>query len=124
MIETEKRQYRLNSERAMNRVKDQLGQLLGGEDGLAADLVRVIDEFAASQPHNPEKTLIWVKRVGALYPFYRSSTLLKHLDGKTRQIPVVLLYPGEQRDKTALSFMGELEPDRDYRPRIYSSELT
>jgi len=32
---------------------------------------------------------------------------------------VVLLYPGERRGEAGLSFMGELAPDRDYRPRIY-----
>lgn len=122
LIETEKRQYERQSERALNRVKDQVGQMVSGEEGLAADVVRIIEQFAETQPHDTEKTLIWIKRVGALYPFYRSSTLLKHLDGKTRQIPVVLLYPGKQKDKTALSFMDEFPPDRDYRPRIYSSE--
>ena len=60
-----------------------------------------------------------IGRAGALYPFFRSSALLKHIDGKTRNIPVVLLYPGERKDTTALSFMGELAADRDYRPRIY-----
>jgi hypothetical protein len=30
-----------------------------------------------------------------------------------------LLYPGERRGPTGLSFMGELDPDTDYRPRIY-----
>ena len=65
------------------------------------------------------RTLVLLGRAGALYPFFRSSALLKHIDGKTRNIPVVLLYPGERRDTTALSFMGELIPDRDYRPRIY-----
>jgi len=45
--------------------------------------------------------------------------LLKHIDGKTRNIPVVLLYPGKRVDKSGLSFMCELPPDRDYRPRIY-----
>ncbi len=122
LIATEKRQFERDPERALNRVKDQVGKLISGEEGLAADVVRIIEQFADTQPHDTEKTLIWIKRVGALYPFYRSSTLLKHLDGKTRQIPVVLLYPGVQRDKTALSFMDEFEPDRDYRPRIYSSE--
>ncbi len=34
-------------------------------------------------------------------------------------VPVVLLYPGERRGATGLSFMGMLEPDNDYRPRIY-----
>jgi len=41
------------------------------------------------------------------------------LPPQTRNIPVVLLYPGERKDTTALSFMGELDADRDYRPRIY-----
>jgi hypothetical protein len=45
--------------------------------------------------------------------------LLKHIDGRTRGVPVVLLYPGKRRNLTALSFMGEVEPDGDYRPRIY-----
>ena len=56
---------------------------------------------------------------GAVYPFFRSSALLRHLDGRTRNVPVVLLYPGERRGPTALSFMGVLDPDSDYRPRIY-----
>lgn len=124
LIETEKRQFQRSPERALNRVKDQVGLLIGGEDGMAADLARIIDEFSERQPHDTEKTLIWIKRLGALYPFYRTSTLLKHLDGKTRQIPVVLLYPGEQRDRTALSFMGEIPAVSDYRPRIYSLEST
>ena len=34
-------------------------------------------------------------------------------------MPVVLLYPGERRGPTGLSFMGRLDPDNDYRPRIY-----
>jgi hypothetical protein len=33
--------------------------------------------------------------------------------------PVVLLYPGERRGTTGLSFMGMLNSDNDYRPRIY-----
>ena len=60
-----------------------------------------------------------IGRAGALYPFFRVSALLKHLDGKTRNVPVVLLYPGERKGEPGLSFMGELDPDRDYRPRIY-----
>ena len=40
-------------------------------------------------------------------------------EAKEANIPVVLLYPGERKDTTALSFMGELDADRDYRPRIY-----
>jgi hypothetical protein len=32
---------------------------------------------------------------------------------------LVLLYPGERRGNTGLSFMGIVNPDSDYRPRIY-----
>jgi hypothetical protein len=63
--------------------------------------------------------LALIGRAGALYPFFRSSALLRHLDGKTRNVPVVLLYPGERRGSTGLSYMGMLNPDNDYRPRIY-----
>jgi hypothetical protein len=45
--------------------------------------------------------------------------LLKHLSGKTLNVPVVLLYPGERRGKSGLSFMGMFDADSDYRPRIY-----
>ncbi len=54
-----------------------------------------------------------------MYPLFRSSALLRHLDGHTKNIPVVLLYPGERRGDKGLSFMGVLDPDSDYRPRIY-----
>jgi hypothetical protein len=68
----------------------------------------------------PDKKLILLSRAGGLYPFFRSSGLLRHLDGKTSNLPIVLLYPGDRQDVSSLSFMGEQTTDRDYRPRIYS----
>ena len=65
------------------------------------------------------RTVAIIGRTGALYPFFRSSALLRHLDGQTRNVPVVVMYPGEKRGTTGLSFMGRLNPDNDYRPRIY-----
>lgn len=117
---TEKRQFEKNPGRALERVKSQVSRLIEGEDGIAADIISLIGDFADKHPEQSEQTVIWIKRLGALYPFSRSSNLLKVLDGKTRQLPVILLYPGTRPDKTALSFMGEQTPDRDYRPRIYS----
>ncbi len=122
-IETEKRQSRRNPEKAMNRVKELLANLLENEDGLARDVIALVDEFCQRFPDASGRTVIWIKRLGSLYPYYRCSSLLKHLDGKTANLPVVLLYPGERKDKTALSFMGEMPADRDYRPRIYSAEM-
>lgn len=122
-IEAEKRQTQRNPERAMQRVKEQVANLLEGEDGLAKDVVSLIDDFCDKYPEAAQRTLIWIRRMGSLYPYYRCSSLLKHLDGRTRQVPVILLYPGERRDRSALSFMGEMPADRDYRPRIYSAEM-
>lgn len=121
LVVSEKRLAAKDPLRPLSRLQGPLSRLLEGEQGLAGDVVAEISAFADRYPDRQDTTLIWIRRLGALYPFVRTSSLLRHLDGKTRQIPVVLLYPGEQRGPTALSFMGELEADRDYRPRIYSS---
>jgi Domain of unknown function (DUF1788) len=117
---TEHRLYAKDPDRALNHLKDKIALYVEGADGIAKDVINIISEFADNYPGETNRTLIFLGRAGALYPFFRSSALLKHIDGKTRNLPVVLLYPGERRDLNALSFMGELPSDRDYRPRIYS----
>jgi len=115
--------YQNDPNRALSYLKDKIMPYIEEPDGVASAVVKLIGEFADRYSVEKEKTLIFVGRAGALYPFFRSSSLLKHIDGKTRNIPVVLLYPGERRDLTALSFMGELPADRDYRPRIYDDNI-
>lgn len=117
---TERRLYARDPERALHYLKDKLVAYIEGQDGIARDIIRLIGGFADAHPDATDHTLILLGRAGALYPFFRSSALLKHIDGHTRTLPVVLLYPGERRDVSALSFMGELPADRDYRPRIYT----
>lgn len=130
LIETEKRYHQKalaqsgnqaepEPEPALAYLKNHIGEIIEGENGLAADIAREIGAFCDAHPDKVERTVVFVGRAGALYPFFRTSALLRHLDGRTRNVPVVLLYPGERRDVTALSFMGVLAPDRDYRPRIY-----
>ena len=119
LIEREKRLFERDPERALAHIRDKIAPHIEGPNGVAADVCRLINTFADEHPDQADTTLVLLGRAGALYPFFRSSALLKHIDGKTRNIPVVLLYPGERRDTTALSFMGELPADRDYRPRIY-----
>lgn len=119
LISREKRLHEKDPERALAHLRDKIAPHIEGPDGIAADVARLIGEFADANPDRTDQTLVLIGRAGALYPFFRSSALLKHIDGKTRNIPVVLLYPGERKDTTALSFMGELDADRDYRPRIY-----
>ena len=115
----ERRMASVATERGLNYLKSKLAPLIEGPDGIAADCARVIREHADRNPDAVDRTLALIGRAGALYPFFRSSALLRHLDGQTRHVPVVLLYPGERRGHTGLSFMGALEPDNDYRPRIY-----
>lgn len=120
LIRTEQRLYKKDPDRALNHLRDKIALYIEGTDGIAQDVITLINEFTNQHPDQADRTLIFLGRAGSLYPFFRSSALLKHIDGKTKNLPVVLLYPGERRDLNALSFMGELPSDRDYRPRIYS----
>jgi len=115
----ERSMARIESQRGLNYLKSKLIPLIEGPDGIASDCGRIIGEYADSHLESVDRTLAVIGRAGALYPFFRSSALLRHLDGRTRNVPVVLLYPGERRGPSGLSFMGILNPDSDYRPRIY-----
>lgn len=119
VIQREKRFRARDPQRGLVDLKNNIGPLIEGPEGISADCAKLIADFAAENPDRVDHTIALIGRAGALYPYFRSSALLKHLDGKTRQVPVVLLYPGERRGHTSLSFMGELNPDSDYRPRIY-----
>jgi hypothetical protein len=116
--------------RGLGYLESKLSPLIEGPDGLAADVCACIETriqaCAAAGLDVGDRAVALIGRAGALYPFFRSSALLRHIDGRTRGVPVVLLYPGERRAPVApgapagLSFMGVLEPDHDYRPRIYA----
>jgi len=119
LIAAERAAAAVAPERGLNYLRHKLGQELDGPNGIAADVSREIARFVETHPDQAERTVVFIGRAGALYPFFRVSALLKHLDGRTRNLPVVLLYPGDRKGAAGLSFMGELAPDRDYRPRIY-----
>ncbi len=119
VIEREKTTSTKSTERGLTYLQGKLAPLIEGPDGIAADCSRIICEYADENPDKLDRMLAIIGRAGALYPFFRSSALLRHLDGRTNHVPVVLLYPGERRGDKGLSFMGVLEPDSDYRPRIY-----
>jgi len=104
--------------RGLNSLKERVVSLLEGPDGLAADVIREVNLILDENPES-ERLVIFLGRAGALYPFFRTSSLLKHVAGHTRNAPVVLLYPGSVDEDGGLSFMGILPADRDYRPRIY-----
>jgi len=120
IIEMERLTSAIERQRGLNYLKSKLVPLIEGPEGISADCSRVICEYVDKNPQNVDRTLALIGRAGSLYPFFRSSGLLKHLDGRTRNVPVVLLYPGKLYPPTGLSFMGMLPTDSDYRPRIYA----
>jgi len=119
VIDMERRISKSGAERGLNYLKSKFSPLIEGPTGVAADCGRIIREFAQAHPDQVDRTLALIGRAGALYPFFLSSALLRHLNGNTDNVPVVLLYPGERIGLTGLSFMGVLNSDNDYRPRIY-----
>jgi hypothetical protein len=119
VIAMEKRMAERQLDRGLNYLKSKLLPLVEGPEGLAGDCGRLIQDFVRKHPDKADQTLVLIGRAGGLYPFFRSSALLRHLDGQTGNVPVVLLYPGTKQGPTSLSFMGLLTPDSDYRPRVY-----
>lgn len=80
----------------------------------------LVDLVAAQLPadQSPTKDVVLLSRTGALFPVYRSHALLEQMKGRLN-VPAVLFYPGELDGPTGLSFMGALDPDPNYRPRIF-----
>jgi hypothetical protein len=105
--------------RGLRSLKERVVTIIEGPDGIASDVIREVEKVLAQSEGAQDRTVIFLARAGALYPFFRTSALLKHVAGHTHNVPVVLLYPGKLVGETGLSFMGILPADRDYRPRIY-----
>ena len=67
---------------------------------------------------DPLRDVVFIVRTGALFPVYRTCALLDQLTGQLC-VPAVLFYPGTVDGANGLSFMGVLDPDPNYRPRIF-----
>jgi hypothetical protein len=120
MVEREKRLAQAaDPRRGLRSLKERIVNMADGPDGIAKEVIRSVNRILDENPENADRTVIFLGRAGALYPFLRTSALLKRLTGQTRNAPVVLLYPGTVDAEGGLSFMGVLPADRDYRPRIY-----
>ncbi len=82
---------------------------------------RPLDDLVAAripQDADPARDIMFIVRAGALFPFYRTSSLLEQLKGKL-EVPAVLFYPGELDGVAGLKFMGVLEAEHNYRPKIF-----
>jgi hypothetical protein len=82
---------------------------------------RPLDELVANRiPGDArlERDIVFIVRAGALFPVYRTSSLLEQLKGKV-QVPAVLYYPGELDGAAGLRFMGVMDAEHNYRPKIF-----
>lgn len=67
---------------------------------------------------DPLRDVVFIVRAGALFPMYRTHALLEQLKGQLK-VPAVLFYPGTIEGPTGLRFMGVLDAEHNYRPRIF-----
>ena len=82
---------------------------------------RPLDDLVASRipkDADPLRDVVFIVRAGALFPMYRTSSLLEQLKGKVH-IPAVLFYPGELDGAAGLCFMGVLDAEHNYRSKIF-----
>ena len=80
-----------------------------------------IDDLVAARipaETDARRDIVFIVRAGALFPYYRTSSLLEQLKGKIH-VPAVLFYPGELDGATGLRFMGVLDAEHNYRPKIF-----
>lgn len=80
-----------------------------------------LEDLVASRiPEDADKLrdLVLIVRAGALFPCYRTSSLLEQLKGKVN-VPAVLFYPGVLDGAAGLRFMGVLDAEHNYRPKIF-----
>ena len=82
-----------------------------------APLVDLVVKRMPTDP-DPRRDVVFITRTGALYPVYRTFSLLEQLKGRV-QVPAILFYPGTLDGAAGLRFMGVLEAEHNYRPKIF-----
>jgi len=80
----------------------------------------LVDLVAAQMPDDPDplRDIVFIMRTGALFPVYRTFSLLEQLKGRVK-VPTVLFYPGDLDGAAGLRFMGVLAAEHNYRPKIF-----
>ena len=80
----------------------------------------LVELVAARLPEDPDplQDIVFILRTGALFPVYRTFSLLEQLKGRVH-VPTVLFYPGDLDGAAGLRFMGVLDAEHNYRPKIF-----
>ncbi len=78
----------------------------------------VASQLPSADVSDPERDIVFILRTGALFPMYRTFSLLEQLKGRVH-VPTVLFYPGGLDGVAGLRFMGVLDAEHNYRPKIF-----
>lgn len=80
----------------------------------------LVELVATRMPGDPDplRDIVFILRTGALFPVYRTFSLLEQLKGRVH-VPTVLFYPGDLDGVAGLRFMGVLDAEHNYRPKIF-----
>jgi hypothetical protein len=98
-----------------------------GPEAIAQTLTNVLDDYAPlvdlvgncmPAEADPLTDVVFISRTGALFPVYRTFSLLEQLKGRVIA-PTILFYPGDLDGASGLRFMGVFDAEHNYRPKIY-----
>jgi hypothetical protein len=82
-----------------------------------APLVDLVAKQMPAAP-DPRSDVVLINRTGALFPVCRTFSLLEQLKGRVF-VPTILFYPGDLDGASGLRFMGVLDAEHNYRPKIF-----
>ncbi len=97
-----------------------LGSVVETVHAVLSEYAPLVDLVAGRLPNDgdPRRDTVFIVRVGALFPVYRTFSLLEQLKGHVL-VPTVLFYPGVLEGPAGLKFMGVLDAEHNYRPKIF-----
>lgn len=97
-----------------------LDQAIDQVHGVLSEYKRLDGLVVECMPSDPDplRDIAFIVRAGALFPMYRTSSLLEQLKGRV-VVPSVLFFPGELDGAAGLRFMGVLDAEHNYRPMIF-----
>ncbi len=98
--------------------EERLGRLQGNIEQLLSEVRPIPEEIQRrAAALDPDRDILFITRVGAVFPAYRASALLESLMGKVH-VPTILFYPGSRAGTNLLRFMDSLDALHGYRHRI------
>lgn len=114
MIAEAERSYAEDSTRArLELLRNQMEAILSER----APIPEMVLDRTRTLP--PESSIVFLTRIGRLYPFFRASALLENLMYEVT-VPTILFYPGTRgAGRNTLRFMDSLEAVHSYRHRIF-----